>query len=193
MKELYLKQNGQNEPLRYIRRDDGKDPDNSRFEYSDEKGTWATHYPSHELLVENGWKLYENPTMTRFQDYSGDYDHTGVNATKTVIDKPESEINEIIEAEVYAVSNAKVAGIAFPPEKVARAIARGTALAFKAATSSLTAEESLEANYLNELGARTEAIRTAGDQIIATRQAETVEKKTALPVGWAANETEWPE
>lgn len=192
MIEIYLKQDGQN-TLRYNRRDDGRLPKESRFEYSDEDGDWATHYPSHELLVANGWKLYEKPTTTRFQELSEDYDHTGVNATKTVIDKPEAEIDDIIEAEVYDVSNAKVTGIAFPPEKVARAIARGTALAYKAATSSLTAEESLEANYLNELGARTEAIRTAGDQIIAKRQAETIEKKTALPVGWATNEPEWPE
>jgi hypothetical protein len=69
MKELYLKENGQNEPLRYIRRDDGKDPDNSRFEYSDEKGTWATHYPSHELLVENGWFKQVNDPLAQYEKY----------------------------------------------------------------------------------------------------------------------------
>jgi hypothetical protein len=191
MIELYLKQDGQ-EILRYRRRDDGKDPVNSRFEYSDADGDWATYYPSHELLLDNGWKKYENPVLTRFQNKDSKYVWSLETVTHDVTTKTEAEINEILEAEIGRVADAKVAEIAAPPDKIDKMLARSIQLERKERLSGLTAEETIEAGLLDAIGWDCYSIRAAEADMVVEVETTALKDKEVLPETWAADHTGWP-
>lgn len=84
MIERYLKQDGQG-AIEYFRRDDGKDPDNSRFEYTDKTGSWAVHYPPHDLLVANGYRKYSKPELAEHQEAGVLYIWTSETVTSDVV------------------------------------------------------------------------------------------------------------